>query len=188
MNNTIQKEIKGFKILIDEEDLHTFNSYAWYVTSGGYLATKNKTGLVKQTILYFHRHILGIKDRSISIDHINQNKLDNRKENLRLCSVSQNTINQKKILKTKSTSIYKGVSWSKKGSKWIAAIALNNKSIYLLSCADQHACAYAYNVAAQLLHKEFAYLNSIPAELLGDKQKLAIENTVNFTLKNKQLL
>jgi len=63
------------------------------------------------------------------IDHININKLDNRIENLRLATCSQNRRNQNK--KPNCSSKYIGVSWDKKVNKWVAQISINNKVKHL---------------------------------------------------------
>ncbi|QFR56505.1 HNH endonuclease [Bacillus phage 056SW001B] len=67
-----------------------------------------------------HRHIVGAKNGEV-VDHINGNKLDNRKENLRITTQEQNTRNRKA----------KGYFWSKQMGKWSAQIKVDNKKIHL---------------------------------------------------------
>lgn len=80
------------------------------------------------------------------IDHINQNSLDNKIENLREATQSQNCANQK--LKKNNTSGYKGVTFRKDTNKWVARITVNWKSL-TLGCFDSPEDAYAaYKKAA----------------------------------------
>ena len=67
--------------------------------------------------------------KSLEIDHINQNRLDNRIENLRVVTKSINLQNQK--LSSNNTSGHIGVCWIKDANKWRAAIGVDGKLIYL---------------------------------------------------------
>ena len=70
----------------------------------------------------------------VIVDHINHNTYDNRKINLRICTISQNGMNRK--LAKNNTSGTTGVYWSKKINKWIAKITVNNHTIHLGSYND----------------------------------------------------
>ena len=74
------------------------------------------------------------------INHKNLNKLDNRLENLEIVSHRENS-NQKHI---KSSSKYTGVSWYKSNKRWIAAISVSGKKIYLGSFNNEYAAHVAY--------------------------------------------
>jgi len=102
--------IEVAKTIIDTCNLGKVQSIKWCKTSQGYVIGK------KTKIIYFwlHRLIMGVKNKNTYIDHINQNKLDNRMENLRLCNHSQNAINH--INQTNNTSGKIGVSWNKKNT------------------------------------------------------------------------
>ena len=116
----------------------------------GRFYVRNKNGI------RIHRIIMGVKSAKISIDHINGNPLDNRKENLRKCVQSQNTKNRSKI-KRKTTSKYKGVYLSR--GKWVAMIRSDYKRYYLGAFSDEKEAAEKYNQAAIKYHKKFAKLN-----------------------------
>jgi hypothetical protein len=97
------------------------------------------------------------------VDHINGNGLDNRKENLRVCTKSQNLGNQKKTKLyggVATSSKYKGVSWDKRVQKWVAKIGINGKRVYLGLFEDEEKAAEAYNKAALEYFGEFALLNA----------------------------
>ena len=76
-----------------------------------------------------HRFILDCNKNDV-VDHINGNTLDNRKQNLRICSQQQNTMNNSNI-RSNNTSGYKGVTWDKSKNKWTAQITVNYKNIHL---------------------------------------------------------
>jgi len=91
---------------------------------------------------------------SSQVDHINQIKHDNRIENLRLATNSQNNSNRPKRKDNKSG--FKGVSWHKLKKKWQAFITHNNKTIYLGCFTTPELAHDAYIAAAAKLQGEFA--------------------------------
>ena len=90
-------------------------------------------------------------------DHINHDKLDNRGNNLRLSSPTENLRNRMKHIKT--TSPYKGASWDKTYSKWQGRIYVNHKSVFLGYFLKEVDAALAYDRAAVKYFGEFAHLN-----------------------------
>lgn len=89
-----------------------------------------------------------------TIDHINGNKLDNRIENLRECSVQQNTFNSKKSLS--NTSGIKGVTWCNGRNKYKAQIQLNGKTHFFGYYDDKFEAEKIVIEKRKLLHKQFA--------------------------------
>lgn len=94
------------------------------------------------------------------VDHINRDKLDNRIENLRACTISQNGFNQSS---TKgSSSKYLGVSWDRTAKrKWLASAQLNKKKVRLGNFDSEDDAAKAYNEFAKENYGDFANLNII---------------------------
>ena len=91
------------------------------------------------------------------VDHINSNGLDNRRENLRVCTHKENCRNSRSL--KKGTSKYKGVS--KNGYNWCARIMVDSVGLYLGQYTDQDDAALAYNKAATLYFGEYALLNIV---------------------------
>jgi len=95
----------------------------------------------------------GAYDSSLQIDHINRIKTDNRIENLRLATQAENTYNIPKRQNT--SSIFKGVSWSKQQNKWVAAIWKNKVKIFLGLFEVEEDAAKAYEAAAAEIQNKF---------------------------------
>lgn len=92
-------------------------------------------------------------------DHKDGDRLNNQKNNLRVCTISQNCKNYSKPIT--NTSGYKGVSWEKPRQKWKVQIKCNTHKIHIGLFVDIKDAALAYNQAALLYHGEFAHLNII---------------------------
>ena len=107
--------------LIDLEDIDIVKKYKWRLNSSGYITSGSDN-------LAIHRLIINCPDDMV-VDHINHNPLDNRKSNLRICTISQNNMNRG--LQSNNSSGYVGVSFYKPTNKWVAYIKINSKTIKL---------------------------------------------------------
>ncbi len=108
-----------------------------------------------------HRFYLS-KGRTASglvVDHINHNGLDNRKENLRICTVAENCRNSRPSKRKNKLSKYKGVSFDKKRKVYRVLIWHNKKQYFLGTFKNETEAAKAYDRKARELFGEFAYLN-----------------------------
>ncbi len=105
------------KYLVDKEDEELVGSYTWHETSEGYLRTKARKKHKEPTGrgILMHRLIMGAAEGT-EIDHINRDKKDNRKSNLRFATRGLNTINRGLRKDNKSGVV--GVSYSKKSGRW----------------------------------------------------------------------
>ena len=150
------KEIKltqGKVALVDDADYEWLSQWKW--TYGGYAFRMIRDGTRKQRMIYMHRVIMDAQPGE-QVDHINRDGLDNRRENLRLCSSSQNNGNQRK---TRGSSRFKGVSWHKEGRKWQTGIKLHGTQRHLGLFTDEVEAAHAYDDAAREKFGEFARVN-----------------------------
>jgi hypothetical protein len=151
--NNKRKIIQCGVFICDKEDEELLNQYDWSVDDKGYPKTnvgkngKFKTKRAHQIILHTHKGQL--------CDHKNGDRMDNRKENLRITNYYGNARNRCKVEK-KTSSVYKGVSIRPSG-RWRAQIQCNVIGTY--DTPEQ--AAEAYNERAKKLFKQFAWLNAL---------------------------
>jgi hypothetical protein len=120
--------VRGEEILIDTEDLEKIKTYYWSLNTQGYVITNQRQSNNKFKHIRLHLLLLGKKFDHLQIDHINGNKLDNRKSNLRLCTHQQNCFNIR-LKKNNKTGIA-GVSPTRNDT-WRARIMINKQEIRL---------------------------------------------------------
>lgn len=134
----------GIEILIDAEDLELVSQYTWQVTDGGYAKKyleSNENGIRLRRVVYMHRLIMNAQENQL-VDHISQDKLDNRKSNLRFITKSLNALNSNK---TRSSTGYRGVIHNKqRGKPFLARITIDSKQIYLGSFDTPEEASAAY--------------------------------------------
>lgn len=132
--------IDGHDVYIDDADYELCKGKLWHIHADGYaFFRKNK----KYT--FMHNFILGkAPNHMIVVDHINENRLDNRRKNLRIVNKSINALNKGKSY-SGTLSKYKGVS-SGKGGRWRAYIDYNKKRYTLGSFVNEIDAARAYNL------------------------------------------
>lgn len=142
--------------IVDDEDFEWLSKYKWHYQNKGYAERNRSIHLGKHKTILMHREILQVPD-GMESDHINGNRLDNRRANLRICTRGENGKNLRKHVD--NTSGFKGVSWHKRAKKWIAQITINYKYVYLGLFDDKQVAACAYDKATCKLHREFACTN-----------------------------
>jgi len=153
------KEIKlsqGKYAIVDDDWYEMLSLVSWYYHDRGYARTGSKRdGIIVNE--FMHRVIMHTP-KGMQTDHINGDKLDNRAENLRICTNSQN---QQSTNKGFGSSKHRGVFWYKRYQKWRTEIMLNGKVTFLGYFKLEADAAKAYNEAAKELHGEFASLNDV---------------------------
>lgn len=127
-----------------------------------------RKGSVKIHRVIMERIINSKIPRNKVVDHKNRNRLDNRRNNLRLCSIEENKRN---VGKFKGTSKYKGVSWKKSKNKWCSQIKTKGKVKHLGLFDNQIDAAKRYNEEALLLHGDFAFLNSFDESVTNNRTR-----------------
>lgn len=145
----------GAEFIIDTEDIAKVDQHYWFREGNGqYIVSRDGNRM--------HRLVLGITDPSIMIDHINRNRSDNRKANLRVATTAQNCFNHSK-LSTNRTG-YIGVYFSQVSQRYEVKVGYNQKRIYLGSSKDDLIyLAQMYNIAASYLFDEYVgELNDVP--------------------------
>jgi hypothetical protein len=155
------KLTKGKVALVSEQDYHMLTQHKWsydgrYARASIYYKDVRMHRLIMQAPLAQ----AAAKELEVEVDHINGDKLDNRRENLRLVTKSQNQHNKPSCNSRK----YKGVSREKSRRKWKAQIHFNNKDLFLGHFDTDHEAARAYNAAARIHFGDHARFNIIGDE------------------------
>ncbi|MCK9461456.1 MAG: HNH endonuclease [Proteobacteria bacterium] len=146
------KLTQGKYAIVDDKDFEYLNQFKW--SFSGRYAQRVSRG----KHIYMHRLILDFPS-GVDIDHINCDKLDNRKSNLRVCTRSQNNANLPKP--SHNTSGYKGVSWDKRACKWVARLNKDGKLRFSKHFDNKLDAAKAYNEKITEMFGSFAKLNNI---------------------------
>jgi hypothetical protein len=148
------KRGEGLFAKIDVGDLALIGDHSkrWCLDGHDYAQARSKL-LGKQVSM--HRVIKHYPEKPLQVDHINQDKLDNRRVNLRLVTRSSNNRNRSSGKKEGASSKYKGVHWDKSGSKWKAQIVLpNRKKKYLGLFTSEEEAARAYDISFRGLYPD----------------------------------
>jgi hypothetical protein len=150
--------ISGYEVLISLCDVEKISSLKWCVSKH----KNQKKGRPyfqcsilrdgKYTTLRLHRLIMNCPV-GFFVDHINGNTLDNRRDNLRICTHAENMRNR--FPNKNNPSGYKGVSWYKRQQKWRSQIRVDNKKIHLGYFNTPEEAYLAYCNASKKYHQEF---------------------------------
>lgn len=140
--------------LVDAKDFEWLSNYRWHLSTVGYCA-RNRARPERGTVV-MHREIMGVGDadwREVEVDHINRDRLDNRRSNLRLVTCGENR--QNSTPRKGCSSEYRGVCWQKKAERWQAYFHLEGK-MHWLGLFDDEKEAAAVAKAARAEHMAFA--------------------------------
>lgn len=141
--------------LVDDEDYQYLSQFKWYYING--YARRNGTYNNKTYRPAMHREILNLsKENRSTIDHINHDTLDNRKENLRFCTQRQNCQNRKSKHNKHG---FKGIVLVKNINKFCVVIHVMGKVISGGYFEDSVLAAQRYDQLARQYFGNFAYLN-----------------------------
>lgn len=118
------KLTQGKYVLVDDSDFEWLSQWKWYFCNGYAMRNKlDRTGLIRM-----HR-LINNTPKGLFTDHINRNKLDNQRHNLRTVNKSLNEHNTE--VRKNSKSGVKGIFWEKRRKKWRSEIMINHKSIFV---------------------------------------------------------
>ena len=148
---------QGRVALVDDEDYELVSRYKWCATHmhGKWYAIRSVNRDGKKTSEYMHIVIAQSRGKGMTVDHINGDGLDNRRANLRMATMQQQSHNRAKSRNT--LNLFKGITVNGKG--WKAQSACDGRKYYLGTFATPQEAALAYDAKARELHGEFARLN-----------------------------
>lgn len=139
----------GIPFYIDAEDIDKITCRSWRVDTCGYIS-----GRYNGKFISIHRYLLGVDDPKIFVDHIDRNKLNNRRSNLRLCNRTQNQRNYNQ--RVDNSSGFSGVYWHSRNKRWKVMIHLDGEAYYL-GCFEKYEDAVWARFFAELdCYDEFA--------------------------------
>jgi len=139
---------QGKVTIVDDDMFEELSKFKWSFLSSGYARRA-----VGQKSILMHREIMKATVGGY-VDHINGNKLDNRKSNLRICTMYENGANRGVNKNNKSG--YKGVSWDSQRNKWFAKVEHAGKQIALGRYENIKDAVSAYEKASSDIFGEFA--------------------------------
>ena len=162
MNKSKTKTIsltQGKFAIVDAADFEELSLWKWCARSIKHLwyacrSVRDNDG--KRKTVFLHRAILDAPGE-MEVDHVNGNGLDNRRDNLRLATRTQNNHNRR--IGTDNRSGFNGVSWSNTYHKWRATIGINGKRLHVGYYDDPIKAAVGRDLAAIKHYGEFACLN-----------------------------
>lgn len=124
VDNTVYVKLTdSVEMLCNIDDWERLKDSYWMLNKQGY--AYRKMPLVNK-LVKFHIDVMG-KREGLFVDHINRNRLDNRKENLRFVTPQENTWNLSTGKKNKSGVV--GVY--QRNNKWVASIGINRKTYHI---------------------------------------------------------
>lgn len=137
--------------IVDDYIYEVIKYSSWVYRSGYAYNTEQK--------IFLHVFVLGKKDGFV-VDHVNGDKLDNRRENLRHCTVRQNNLNRAKR-KDATSSKFIGVSYDGNKKAYIAGISIAKGKRFTFACKNEKEAVKLYNFLAEHFHGQYARLNDI---------------------------
>lgn len=132
-------KFKGAKSLatVSDEDFDSLSEFNWSLDANGYA--------IRFPGIKMHRVVMNAVHGQ-EVDHINGDRADNRRENLRICTRAQNQHNQR--VRVGGLSRFKGVTYDKRSRKYLAQIVINKKRKHLKYTKTEEEAARIYDAAA----------------------------------------
>ena len=139
---------KGQKAIVDQDDFWLLRMFKWH-SDNGYASNMDLGAM--------HRFIMGTP-KDMVVDHIDGNRLNNSRSNLRVVTQQQNQSNRRKGY---GKSKYVGVAWDGAFERWKVSVMHKGKPHYVGVFRDDVDAANAYNEASNKLRGEHAGKNAI---------------------------
>lgn len=149
---------RPYYTLVDCDDFDRIIRSFWCLNNGYAVATSLKALAKHHKAL--HAYVIRSKPGEM-VDHINGDRLDNRRQNLRIVSHAENAQNSRRPNIPGKSSRFKGVCWDRKAGIWLATITANGVTSHLGKFDAEHDAARIYDRAALKLHGEHARTNEM---------------------------
>lgn len=140
--------------IVSDEDCDAVSQHRWHLSTNGYPIANIRNVHGKTATVTLHRFLMQTP-KGLDTDHANGNKLDNRRDNLRIATRSQNISN--KPVRKDNQSGMKGVRWHSHNRSWQARITVAGRSISLGYFSTKEAAAEAFASAARTHYGEYAW-------------------------------
>lgn len=140
---------RGDSTIFDKEDKEKVQKIYWFQDCTGYWKGQENW---KSSTLQLQRYLLNCVSRDLVVNHINHNPQDNRKCNLRICTISENIRNS---LKAKSSTGIRGIRKDKRSGSYYASIQYNKHPVFVYGLTYEEA-VFARFLLEQKLFGEFA--------------------------------
>lgn len=150
---------QGKVAIVDDEDFEYLNQWKWCAVKnhGHWYAMRTDVSTSTRFTVFMHRVIMKTPT-DLVVDHVDQDGLNNKKDNLRNCTSQQNSLNNSSRY---GSSAYKGVYYNKDRQKWHARIITNKKRVHLGFFTTEEEAALAYNNAVIESGNIFIPINTI---------------------------
>ncbi len=149
----ILKLTKGYQTIVDDDLPIEISKRKFQAFIGIRNSTPYATTTINKRTYFLHRLIMN-PPKGMVVDHINGDTLDNRRENLRVCTQFENMSNRK--TNTNNKFGFKGVNYHKQSGKYRARISVANRRISLGLYSTPEDAFEAYKNASKIYHKEFS--------------------------------
>lgn len=160
-------------VLVDDADYEALSKDDWWLSNGYAISWHGRRKM--------HRVIIGAKKGEI-VDHIDRDKLNNQRSNLRIVDARLSAHNRGKIKDTKNN--YKGVHFAKKMGLFQSRCRSNGSDYFLGYYRTEKAAAYAYNKKAMEL-SDAIVLNQFE-ESIEELEKILIDDRAKINPTEKQ--
>lgn len=151
------KDCKGAMFYVSLCDIDLIKNYTWYVANSGYVERKDWLKGANKTVR-LHRQVMQLQRGVGYVDHANKLKYDNRRENLRLATRAENSINR--LPPANNTSGFTGVVWDKSRNKWAAQITVKRKVIHIGRFHSKEDAIIARKSAEEKYYGQYAPLRN----------------------------
>ncbi len=161
MHKHFSPEVRGVA-MVDDADMEMLSRFTWYGDGGGYATTtrilNGKKWSKKMHIVIMIPGYIDLAERlpsGVEVDHIDHRPLNNQRDNLRVCTETQQMMN--KQLRKDNTSGFKGVS--RLNGAWNASITFRGKRYHLGMFDSPELAGMGYDRAARMLFGPFGAYN-----------------------------